>query len=65
MDSLSADGPARGRLDINIAEGIAPDEAARQIADGLEQSAREVVIAQGSELEALKMRTAAPQFRLF
>ena len=55
-NALTADGSARGRSDKAIDEGIAPDEAARQMLDGIAAGQREIIVAEGMELAMGEMR---------
>jgi dehydrogenase/reductase SDR family member 7B len=64
VNALSADGSRRGVTDVNIAGGMAAEEAARRIADGLESRQREIVVAEGMEAMALQLRAHDPE-RLF
>jgi short-subunit dehydrogenase len=47
--ALTADGSARGRSDSVIEQGMAPEEAARRIIDGVEEGEREIIVARGGE----------------
>ena len=48
-NALTADGSARGRSDSVIEQGMAPEEAARRIIDGVAEGEREVIVARGGE----------------
>ena len=48
-NALTADGSARGRSDSVIEQGMAPEEAARRIIDGVEEGEREIIVARGGE----------------
>lgn len=60
VNALSADGATRGASDANIDNGMAADEAARRIADGLAAGVREIVVAEGAEAQAVRLRAADP-----
>jgi short-subunit dehydrogenase len=60
VNALDGQGRARGRSDVNIDEGIPVETAAATIADGLAADAREIVVAEGMELSALRMRAQNP-----
>lgn len=59
--ALTGDGAARGRSDHNIDNGMAPETAAKIILDGIAKGEREIVVAEGMELAALKMRADNPE----
>jgi len=48
-NALTADGSARGRSDSVIDNGMAPEEAARRILDGVASGEREIIVARGGE----------------
>ena len=60
-NALRADGSKRGRSDANIDGGMPAGDAARIIADGLENGVREIPVATGGELAALHLRTQDPE----
>jgi dehydrogenase/reductase SDR family protein 7B len=61
INALDARGAKRGRSDVNIDNGIAPEKAAGVILDGLEAGSREIVVAEGRELSALQLRASNPE----
>jgi dehydrogenase/reductase SDR family protein 7B len=61
VNALDGRGAARGRSDANIDNGIAPENAAETILDGLAAGAREIVVAEGMELVALQSRASNPE----
>ncbi len=61
INSLTGDGSRRGKNDVNIENGMAPDRAAEIILDGIEAGARDIPVAEGMELMALQMRSANPE----
>ena len=61
INALSADGTARGRSDANIDGGMPAATAARIILDGLAEGQREITVAEGPELMALRLRTSNPE----
>lgn len=48
-NALTADGSARGRSDSVIDNGMAPEEAAQRIVDGISSGEREIIVARGGE----------------
>ena len=50
-NALTADGSKRGRSDKVIDEGIQPAEAAKTMIDAVERGGREIIVAEGMELE--------------
>jgi dehydrogenase/reductase SDR family protein 7B len=60
-NALQGDGTIRGVSDSNIDAGMPPGQAARIIADGIENGAREIIVAQGGELGAYQMRGTHPE----
>ena len=50
-NALTADGSKRGRSDKVIDEGIQPAEAAKTMIDAVERGDREIIVAEGMELE--------------
>jgi len=61
VNALSGDGSARGVSDGNIDNGMPVEQAMRIILDGLAQGQREIPVAEGLELAALRMRTHEPE----
>jgi len=61
INALDGDGSTYGRTDRSIAEGMDVAVAARMIADGLENRSRDIVVAEGRELQALVLRAADPE----
>ena len=61
VNAITAHGEKRGRSDANIDNGMAPEKAANLILDGLAAGDREIVVAEGMELNALKIRAANPE----
>jgi dehydrogenase/reductase SDR family member 7B len=59
-NALNGDGSARGVSDKAIDNGIAPETAAAQIITGVENSARELVIAEGAEAAIAGLRRTDP-----
>ncbi|MEE4155512.1 MAG: SDR family NAD(P)-dependent oxidoreductase, partial [Erythrobacter sp.] len=55
-NALTGDGSARGRSDKAIDEGIAPDDAARRMLEGIAAGEREIIVAEGMELSMGEMR---------
>ncbi len=64
FNALQGDGSVRGASDANIDAGMDPAEVARIILDATERNLREVVIAQGAELNGVGLRASDPD-RLF
>ncbi len=64
VNALTGDGSARGRSDANIDNGMDPAAAADTILDGLDAGKPEIVVADGRELAALRLRAQEPE-RLF
>lgn len=56
INAIQADGSARGMNDPNIEDGMAPEEAARQILQGLAAGEREILVAEGLERSLAEMR---------
>ncbi|NNM77451.1 SDR family NAD(P)-dependent oxidoreductase [Sphingomonas sp. ID1715] len=63
-NALQADGSARGDSDANIDAGMDPAECARRILVGLTSGAREIIVAEGGEAFAARLRFTDPE-RLF
>lgn len=63
-NALQADGSTRGESDVNIDAGLAPDECARRILDGIAAGQREIIVAEGGEAYAAGLRFTDPE-RLF
>jgi dehydrogenase/reductase SDR family protein 7B len=63
-NALQGDGSARGTSDANIEAGMDPAECARRILDGLAESRREILVAEGAEAFAASLRFQDPE-RLF
>ena len=61
VNALTGDGKLRGQSDEYIDNGMAPEKAAQIILDGIAAGAREIVVAEGSELGALQLRQANPE----
>lgn len=60
-NALTGDGSAREKSDANIDNGMAPENAAKIILDGVAAEQREIPVAEGMELAALEMRKANPE----
>jgi dehydrogenase/reductase SDR family member 7B len=63
-NALQADGSTRGESDVNIDAGLAPEDCARRILDGIAAGQREIVVAEGAEAYAAGLRFTDPE-RLF
>jgi short-subunit dehydrogenase len=63
-NALQGDGSARGVSDANIDAGMDPAECARQILDAVAAGVRELVVAEGAEAFAARLRFEDPD-RLF
>jgi short-subunit dehydrogenase len=63
-NALQADGSARGESDTNIDAGMAPEDCARRILEGLAAGQREIIVAEGGEAYAAGLRFSDPE-RLF
>ena len=61
VNAFTANGGTFGRTDVNIENGMTPEFAAGRIIAGLEAKTREIVVAEGMELAALRMRAADPE----
>ena len=59
-NALSGDGTPFGKLDSNIANGMAADECARIVVRGLEQGKREIPVGKGMEMKALWIKRFFP-----
>ncbi len=64
VNALQGDGSRRGVSDDNIDAGMDPAEVARRIVEGIGRNAREIVVAEGTELAGLGLRAMDPE-RLF
>lgn len=60
-NALTADGTKRGRSDKAIEEGIRPEVAAKTMVDAIQAGAREIIVAQGSELAMGELRRTPDQ----
>ncbi|MBU6372412.1 MAG: SDR family NAD(P)-dependent oxidoreductase [Alphaproteobacteria bacterium] len=63
-NALGADATARGFSDAAIDQGMAPEDAAARIVEAIRTGARELILAEGGEAEAARLRRADPE-RLF
>ena len=61
VNALTGKGAANGRSDANIEGGMSADAAAEAILAGLAAKTREIVVAEGMELNAIRMRAADPE----
>ncbi|WP_223508358.1 MULTISPECIES: SDR family NAD(P)-dependent oxidoreductase [unclassified Pseudomonas] len=61
INSLEGNGTLRGRSDDNIEHGIPVKTAAELILNGLKINSREIVVAEGMEAMALRLRTQDPE----
>jgi dehydrogenase/reductase SDR family protein 7B len=59
-NALGADATPRGFSDKAIDNGMAPEEAARRILEALRAGERELILAEGAEAEAARLRRADP-----
>jgi short-subunit dehydrogenase len=59
-NALGADATPRGFSDKAIDNGMAPEDAARRILDALRAGERELILAEGAEAEAARLRRADP-----
>ncbi|MEL6877345.1 MAG: SDR family NAD(P)-dependent oxidoreductase [Pseudomonadota bacterium] len=55
-NAMTADGEKRGRSDDVIDNGIPADEAAKTMLDGIAKGEREIIVAQGAELQMGELR---------
>ncbi|MEM8725403.1 MAG: SDR family NAD(P)-dependent oxidoreductase, partial [Pseudomonadota bacterium] len=55
-NAMTADGAKRGRSDDVIDNGIPADEAAKAMLDGIAKGEREIIVAQGAELQMGELR---------
>lgn len=60
-NALNAQGAARGKSDENIENGMPASEAASRIVDAIEQGRRELLLAEGMELEVAIERRQNPE----
>jgi dehydrogenase/reductase SDR family protein 7B len=60
-NALLGDGEVRGVSDANIDNGMDPAEVARLILEALEQGQRELIVAEGAELNAAMLRVTDPE----
>lgn len=60
VNSIQADGSARGSSDPNIEAGFAPEKAAEILLAGIAAGEREILIAQGMEATFAEMRHSDP-----
>ena len=60
VNALQADGSARGSSDANIDAGMAPDEAAARVLEGIAAGEPEIVIARGMEAQLVEWRRSDP-----
>lgn len=63
-NALQGDGSARGISDANIEAGMDPAECARLILDAVADGVRELIVAEGAEANAARLRFEDPE-RLF
>ncbi|QYY80577.1 MULTISPECIES: SDR family NAD(P)-dependent oxidoreductase [Pseudomonas] len=61
INSLEGNGASRGRSDDNIEHGMAVETVAELILNGLKNNSREIVVAEGIEAMALRLRTQDPE----
>ena len=60
-NALGATGEARGASDAAIDNGLAPEDLALRILDGLREGKRELIFAEGMEAEIVKLRRQNPE----
>jgi short-subunit dehydrogenase len=60
-NALLGDGEVRGVSDANIDNGMDPAEVARLILEALKAGRRELIVAEGAELNAAQLRLADPE----
>lgn len=60
-NALLGDGETRGVSDDNIDNGMDPAEVARLILQALDQGRRELIVAEGAELQAATLRLSDPE----
>ena len=60
-NALLGDGAVRGVSDDNIDNGMDPAEVARLILAALKDGRRDLIVAEGGELNAAKMRVSDPE----
>lgn len=60
-NALDGNAATRGFSDEAIDNGMAPEEAARRIVEALRAGTRELILAEGAEAEAARLRRASPE----